>query len=97
MVLDTSIAPGTLRHVELHDGLHAYACYLRWSTNRAFIERGESPPFQLTPAQIAAGRLAYQRGDDPLAWHESLRDKVRRSQESDMARRVSVVTEQDID
>jgi hypothetical protein len=37
-----------------------YQCYLRWYTNRAFIEMGKAVPFELTPDQIARGRRLNQ-------------------------------------
>lgn len=96
MVLDTGVVPGSLRYAEMYDGLPAYACYLRWSTNRSFIERGSSPPFGLTEGQIDAGRRAW-RARDSIEWSNELYERVCASEERDLARRVSVVVEQDID
>lgn len=65
---DASIAPGWVRidyrdgRVDTHqiagiiEGLTDWQCYLRWSTNRAFVERGKPPPFELSPPQIERGR-----------------------------------------
>jgi hypothetical protein len=95
-VLDTSVVRGTLRYARLHDGLPSYACYLRWHTNRSFIERGARPPFHLTEGQIVAGRGAW-RERESADWSNALDERVFASEARELARRVSVVIEQDID
>src|SRR5262249_23737245 len=45
----------------LVDGLSVTDCLYRWWDNRAMVERGGRPTYDLTPDQITAGRAEAQR------------------------------------
>ncbi len=75
----------------LYDGMTAMDCYMKWSDNRAIVERGGLPLWDLTTAQIDAGRVAYQK--DALNEHaDELRSKVAASAE---AERLTVLVDLD--
>lgn len=69
----------------LYDGLTAADCYLRWCDNRALVERGGSPLYAMTPAQIAEGRAVYQY--DMLHSHSAqLRARIDAARECERVR-----------
>lgn len=64
----------------LYDGLTAMECYAKWGSNRAAVECGVRPLYDLTPDQIAAGRRAYQM--DALSEHaDELRTRISAAKE----------------
>lgn len=81
-----------LHHQKLYDGLTAMQCYYRWSDNRACAERGAPLPYALTPAQIAAGRRAYQI-DALNEWSGDLRALVAASDADRKSREPSVLVQ----
>jgi len=41
------------------DGLSPETCFRRWTTNRECVECGLAPAWNMTPAQVAAGKQRY--------------------------------------
>jgi hypothetical protein len=81
---------------ELYDGIDATQCYWHWVDNRALVERGGTPLYLMTPAQIAVGRRAYQ-SDALHALASDLRARVEASDAADRARPPSVVIDLDLE
>lgn len=77
----------------LIDGLTPTQCYTQWCDNRAILERGGQPMYKLTPAQIEAGRAAYQ-ADSLCSWSDELRGLQILSRERE---RLQVVVDMDVD
>jgi hypothetical protein len=78
----------------LVDGLTVAECDSRWSDNRYRLEAGLPQRYALTPAQVAAGRAAWQARNHPIV-SALVRDRVAAGLEAERNRvRVEV---QDVD